>query len=341
MTDIANDPSVSQYLPNSYMTVIRWGLWSLYFFFQSLIFTGMWFFGHEAIHNAISRYRRVDDILGFILLSFLGTPYYSWQFSHSLHHAHRAHAEKELAFVPETRASRGIAEDQEHVDYTDHFEDAPLYTLSMLILRQFLGYPLFLLGVRTDNRKLDSFICHFLPPSSTFKNRYNGVIISDIGLLVMGCLLFQASQIYGMLDVLKYYGIPWILCNNWIVLVTYLNHTAPNIPYYRGKAWSIPRGALSTVDRDIFGGIGRFFFLNAAHFHVAHHLFPKMPWYHLPEATKHLKAFLGDGYIYSDEPTFKALWKSYTQCQFVDDEGDVVFYRNSRGETAMRVATES
>lgn len=66
--------------------------------------------------------------------------------------------------MPEARSSLRFPESPEHVpvDYTEHFEDAPLYTLGMLILRQFLGYPLFLLGMRTDNRKVDSFICHFL-----------------------------------------------------------------------------------------------------------------------------------------------------------------------------------
>jgi hypothetical protein len=40
-----------------------------------------------------------------------------------------------------------------------------------------------------------------------------------------------------------------------------------------------------------------------------------------PEATGHLKAFIGDHYCYSDKPVFKALWDSYTKCQFVEDEG--------------------
>ncbi|KZT41645.1 hypothetical protein SISSUDRAFT_1042409 [Sistotremastrum suecicum HHB10207 ss-3] len=340
INDFANSYFVPQHLPNLYINITRWGLWSFYFFFQSLMFTGLWFFGHECIHNAISRYRQVDDVIGFLLLSFVGTPYYSWQFSHGLHHAHRAHAEKEPAYVPETRSSIAVPGGHDHAEYIEHFEDAPLYTLGTLIIRQFIGFPLFLLGVRTDNRKADTFICHFLPPRGVFKHRYNGVIISDIGLIIMGYLLLRTSQVYGLSVIVKYYGIPWVLLNNWIVLITYLHHTAPKIPYYRGKAWSFLRGALSTVDRNLLGEWGRFFFLNAAHCHVAHHLFPQIPWHHLPEATKHLKAFLGDHYVYSDEPAFKALWRSYTQCQYIDDEGDVVFYRNTAGESAMKVAME-
>ncbi|KAG6867796.1 hypothetical protein C0993_010966, partial [Termitomyces sp. T159_Od127] len=41
---------------------------------------------------------------------------------------------------------------------------------------------------------------------------------------------------------------------------------------------------------------------------------------HGPEATQHLKAFIGDYYASSDEPAFVALWNNYNKCQFVEDE---------------------
>lgn len=45
---------------------------------------------------------------------------------------------------------------------------------------------------------------------------------------------------------------------------------------------------------------------------------------HGPEATKYLKAFIGDHYVYSDKPVFRALWENYNSCQFVEDEGTVL-----------------
>jgi omega-6 fatty acid desaturase (delta-12 desaturase) len=88
-----------------------------------------------------------------------------------------------------------------------------------------------------------------------------------------------------------------------------------------------------------------------------------MPFYHTAEATKYLKAFIGEHY-YSDETSaFKALWRNYNFCQFVEDEGkepiscrrvgmvdvddpshlaagDVLFYRNRKGQAARRAAFE-
>ena len=43
-----------------------------------------------------------------------------------------------------------------------------------------------------------------------------------------------------------------------------------------------------------------------------------LPADHGPEATQHLKAFIGDHYAYSDE---NVLWNSYNKCQFVEDDG--------------------
>ena len=59
---------------------------------------------------------------------------------------------------------------------------------------------------------------------------------------------------------------------------------------------------------------------------------------HGAEATRHLQAFLGEHYHYSEKPVFKALWDNYNDCQFVEDEGDVLFYRNKEGKAVRRPA---
>jgi len=65
-----------------------------------------------------------------------------------------------------------------------------------------------------------------------------------------------------------------------------------------------------------------------------------MPFYHGLEATQYLKAFIGDHYAYSDESVFKALWNSYNRCQFVETEGEVLFYRDKKGQALRRPALD-
>lgn len=110
------------------------------------------------------------------------------------------------------------------------------------------------------------------------KTQRNVVIISNIGILAMIYAVRYASRIYGFVNVVKYYGIPWLFVNHWFVMITYLHHTDPMIPHYRNAEWTYARGAAATVDRDFLGAMGDFFLHGVAHFHVVHHFFPKMPF---------------------------------------------------------------
>ena len=46
------------------------------------------------------------------------------------------------------------------------------------------------------------------------------------------------------------------------------------------------------------------------------------------EATEHIKKFLGDYYIKDDTPIATAVYRSFSQCQFVEDEGTTVWFKN-------------
>ncbi len=66
-------------------------------------------------------------------------------------------------------------------------------------------------------------------------------------------------------------------------MITYLQHTHPNLPHYDDKEWDWLRGAMATVDRS-YGFLDHIFH-HIADTHVAHHLFSYMPHYHAQEAT--------------------------------------------------------
>ncbi|KAH7916574.1 fatty acid desaturase-domain-containing protein [Hygrophoropsis aurantiaca] len=316
----------------------QWGLWATYWWFQGLIFTGTWILGHECGHGAFSPHKRLNDTVGFILHSFLLTPYYSWKISHHSHHLHHASMEKDEVYIPATRNDLGIPKEVEHsIDFEHYFGDTAIYTLLVLIIRQAISFPLYLLFNISGQASYPKFTNHFSPNSVIFtKGQRNAVIMSDIGLLTTMVALHWAGSIFGSLNVIKYYVVPWVLSNHWLVLITYLHHTDPEVPHYRGKEWNFVRGAASTVDRPFLGWQGRFFLHDISHYHVVHHFFPKMPFYHGREATQHLKAFLGPYYVSCDKPAFKALWDNYSKCKFVEDEGEILFYKDKQGRAVRR-----
>jgi len=61
--------------------------------------------------------------------------------------------------------------------------------------------------------------------------------------------------------------------------------------------------------------------------HVCHHLFSKMPFYNAAEATEAFKSVLGEYYLKDNTPIARALYRSFSNCQFVEDEGNIVFYK--------------
>jgi hypothetical protein len=50
----------------------------------------------------------------------------------------------------------------------------------------------------------------------------------------------------------------------------------------------------------------------------------------------HLRSFIGEHYSHSSKPVFKALWDNYNNCQFVEDEGDILFYKDRKGKASRR-----
>lgn len=173
---------------------------------------------------------------------------------------------------------------------------------------------------------------HFNPSSDLFtpKERRD-VIISTTCWFTMIALLIGMACVFGLVPVLKLYGVPYIVNVMWLDLVTYLHHHGhQDLPWYRGEEWSYLRGGLTTVDRD-YGWIN-----NIHHdigTHVIHHLFPQIPHYHLVEATKAARPVLGRYYREPEKSgplpvhLITVLLKSLRVDHFVSDVGDVVFYQ--------------
>jgi fatty acid desaturase len=205
-------------------------------------------------------------------------PYFSWKMSHQHHHMYHAHMDKDTAHVPPRREDVKV----HHNEHEDITEDAPLRSIFQLLVHQLLGFQLYFLffitagkkSYKQDNKPKWYNQSHLDPWSVAFRaDKWRLVVISDLGLLLtFAAIRFAASHI-GWQAVMLLYGVPYVWVNHWIVAITLLHHSHPNVPRYEDDAWTFLDGALSTVDRD-FGWIGKHVFHNIIDFHVIHHLFP-------------------------------------------------------------------
>jgi len=250
--------------------------------------------------------------------------------------------ERDENYVPRTRSDFKLPPSSlvSARDYHEIFEDSPIYTLARMVIMQAFGLQIYFL-TNTMGSRANPGASHYLPSSPLFKpHERRGIIASDIGIGAMLAFLFWFARSHGFGDFVKLYFIPYLLTNHWIVMLTYLHHSDPTVPHYRGSEWSFLRGAISTVDRPFLGFIGRFFLHNVSHDHIAHHLFSSIPFYNQPQVTECIKKVLQDDYNYDSTNSFRALYRSFTECCFIEDEGDIVFYKNRRGEAA-RVLREA
>ncbi|KAI5117063.1 hypothetical protein M0805_006785 [Coniferiporia weirii] len=336
-------------VPAVYFSALRGLLWCSYWWFQGLTFTGLWVIAHECGHSAFSPYPVLNDAVGFVLHSFLGTPYYSWKYSHRQHHRYNGHLEKDEHWIPKSLDQPPASADHDH----DHghgnsglwefVEDTPLFQLAQLLVQQAFGFQGYLLFNISGQPTYPRWTSHFDPYSILFRpDQRLSIALSDLGILLS--LLLLSSPVTSGLSagaLWRLYGIPWFLLNNWITMIVFLQHTDAAIPHYRKEAWTYARGALATVDRKFLGWMGEFFLHGVAHFHVVHHFFPKMPFYHLGEATAYAKEVLGRDYYECDTPIFRALWENHRHCQYVDAQGAIVFYKDKTGSALVRTPAEA
>ncbi|GAU37529.1 hypothetical protein TSUD_21350 [Trifolium subterraneum] len=318
--------SIVAYIATNYFFTLPRNLfllaWPIYWAIQGCILTGVWVIAHECGHHAFSNYQWVDDLAGLVLHSCLLVPYFSWKYSHRRHHSNTGSLERDEVFVPKKKPQIGW-----YFKYLDN----PLGRFLTLTITLTLGWPLYL-AFNVSGRPYDRFASHYDPYGPIYSDRERlQIYISDAGVLAVSYGLYRLISAQGLNWVICVYGIPLLVVNGFLVLITYLQHTHPALPHYDSTEWDWMRGALSTVDRDY--GILNKVFHNITDTHVVHHMFSTMPHYHAMEATKAVKPILGEYYHFDGTPIFKAMWREAKECIYVEpDEGSeikgVYWYKN-------------
>jgi omega-3 fatty acid desaturase (delta-15 desaturase) len=241
----------------------------LYWAVQGTFFMALFVLGHDCGHSSFSDYPLLNDIVGTITHAFLMVPFYQWKLSHRHHHKNTANVDKDEVFYPVRRS--------------DRFANGS----SGKMLPGFafgLGWYIYLaVGYRPRN------VNHFNPWEAMFLGHLVGCICS---LLMMGVYVYLAFLYfcaYGLAALTLHYLVPLLLFGSYIVIITFLHHTEVNIPWYADSRWDFVRGQLSTIDRH-YGIIHHV--IHCIGTHQMHHMFTKIPHYHLEEATVHFrKAF--------------------------------------------------
>ena len=302
-------------------------LWPLYWVCQGCILTGLWVIAHECGHRAFSDNIVFGDIVGLILHSSLLVPYHAWRISHSKHHQNTNSMEKDEVFVPYTRTEVGKFTPFDEIPHPISVALRVFNIFKMLVF----GWPAHLFTHATG-RHYDRPTSHFLPSSPLFNSDQGHLIVlSDAALITVLAVLSFLGYKNGFGWLFCVYGVPYLIVNMWLVLITDLQHTDVSIPHYRNSEWQWLKGALCTLDRDY--GFLNHVFHHIGDTHVAHHIFHRMPHYHAQEATAALKTVLGKHYRVSPAAPglrgiVEALWSTTSHCICVEDTGSVLYFKD-------------
>lgn len=286
-------------------TLDSWLFFPVFWLMQGTMFWALFVVGHDCGHGSFSQRKWLNNVIGHLCHIPLLVPYHGWRISHRTHHANTGNIDRDESWYPVTQAN---------------YERMPWEQKLFRFYLPLLAYPIYLF-MRSPERKGS----HFLPNSPLFRPREKWDVLTSsvLWVLMVGALGLLTHE-EGWLFLVKYYLGPYVIFVIWLDLVTFLHHTEPDIPWYRGNDWYFLKGALSTIDRD-YG------FINPIHHHigthVAHHIFLNMPHYHLKRATEAIKPILGDYYRQSNEPIWKSFARSYRTCRFVPDQGSGVNYQ--------------
>ncbi|KAG8949753.1 hypothetical protein FRC04_008293 [Tulasnella sp. 424] len=341
--------------------VARGAAWLLYTFCAGLPGMGLWIIGHECGHHAFSTSKTADNVVGWLVHSFLGVPFFSWKISHAKHHAQTSHLTGDQVFIPRTRSELGLPPldpQKENLEgskvsvdlqelLSEALEDAPIVSVFWLIAIFLVGWPLYLINNAAGQLSYPRFTNHFTPKKPLFSpNHRNQILISDIGIFIWAASILYSMKVYGFINVFRIYFLPYLWVNHWLVLITFLQHTDPALPHYQASAFTFPRGALSTFDRELMGGPGIIGSITGwicattthgiCETHVAHHICSKIPHYHAWEARRAInKRLAQEGiYVQGNPATWSEAFRVIRECKFVEDEGEVRFYKNAQGKAA-------
>ncbi len=287
-----------------------WLFFPIFWLMQGTMFWALFVVGHDCGHGSFSKLKWLNNVIGHLCHIPILVPYHGWRISHRTHHANTGNIETDESWYPVSQSK---------------YEQMPWYEKLFRFYLPLLIYPIYLFR-RSHNGEGS----HFLPSSPLFRpSEKSDVLTSSVlWVLMMGCLGCLTYQ-FGWLFLVKYYLVPYVVFVIWLDLVTFLHHTEPDIPWYRGDDWYFLKGALSTIDRN-YG------LINAIHHdigtHVAHHIFLNIPHYHLKTATEAIKPVLGDYYRQSNEPIWKSFFRSYWACHFVPDQGSKIYYQSPRNQ---------
>lgn len=280
-----------------------------------LVIASLFVIGHDAAHGALFDSRRLCHVVGQLAMLPSLHPLETWAYGHNrVHHTFTACRDFDFVWHP-----------------TTSHEYARLSPLRQLLHR--LEWSSFGAGLYYARVIWWGKIMRGQAPvrlAGTFRRERLGILVffltASAALGAAGWATY-GSALGAVWMWIKVLVVPWMLWNAIIGWTVYLHHIHPQIAWYSRGRW---RKFRSQVDATTTLRLPRWaeFFSHNIFYHVAHHVDPRIPFYHLPEATRALQRRYGtrvreERYRYRDyvEVTRRCKLYDFEATSWVDYDG--------------------
>jgi len=245
----------------------------------TLLIGTLFVIGHDAAHNSLTPYTRLNRLLARLVLLPAWHPYTSWVHAHNtLHHGGTNLRGKHPDFVPLTKEEYDLLPRWRRL--LEKFYRSPVGPGLSYLIGFYLAYILF--PAREHQ-----------PPLRRQFAFDRLLVLGFVALEILGVYLMARHASGLFLPPLPYaivtVVLPWVLWVQFMGFVSYIQHTHPKLAWYDDPAeWSFYHVQLKSSTHVVFPfPIERLF--NNIMDHAAHHIDPAIPLYHLPKSQRLLE----------------------------------------------------
>jgi len=246
----------------------------LLWFVHGTILVGVFLVGHEAEHNAFSKKRWVNRVVGYFCLAPLFNGAHTWKLTHDHHHAYTQLRGQDVDWNVNL-----VTEDEfRKLTWRKNFAIKLGYALPFGIF--------FWIARNTVRRGLS---VRTMVGEKKYQREKVELLFSNFLMLVCTGLVYGLFWHYwGFWGMMKVHGVP-IMFSAIIggVFVT-IGHASESSVIYDEKSWSPIRGQLASTYNYRMPRWFEWLIMNI-NIHLPHHISPRIPWYKLKAACRALK----------------------------------------------------
>jgi omega-6 fatty acid desaturase (delta-12 desaturase) len=293
------------------------GLWTL----SAFVVSGMFILGHDAAHGALFSSKRLNSIVGHVMMLPSWHVYEGWVLGHNrIHHGHTCRQSMDFVWHPLTPTQ--FAQLPRWKQWRHRIEwscvgSLPYYLRDVWWNKMIAFDPpeKWARDIRRDRIVVGSF-----------------VLCASIGLGVLGWSM-DGTVWASFWMVLKVLVIPFLAFTFTIGWVVHVHHIDPDIRWWKRREWNKFRGQMEgTTLLHVPGWLD--FFLHRIFFHVAHHVDMRIPFYELPAACREIKAAYPDVVI-ERRLRVRDFFANTSRCKLYDfDAGRWLTYAEARQQVA-------